>query len=541
MRVFISHSSSNAALAEEICGNLEKNGYDCFIAPRNIRSGHEYAEELINGIDNCELMVLILSEQSNGSPHVLREVERAVSKNKPIIVYKLDNVTLSKSMEYFLMTHQWLESKPGKEPSEISEAVKRFFTERNTAQTETVSEEKKAENIGGDQSGKKSKMKFLPVIAAVPVLAAGAIAVSISMNKQELPAIAPESSQSIAEAAEAAVHTTPETESATTDTHSADESTPSTPEQPAETVAQTTQITTTTQTVETTPSAQATQTTSAIEISETSAPEPTETVLPAVEIEEGSSLFLGTYNGKPIEWRVIHISDDNKSAVVVSDKILTMKAFDAAEGGSFNKSDSESYWRTPNDELSEDVQRAVRGDNRWEYSNIRTWLNSTKEMVQYSDTAPAASAMSEHKNGYNTESGFLRGFTKAELSVILPTDIVTNGAVTEDMVFLLASDELEWLYGADVSVFAKPTAEAVEQDTSGWYSMYLDTIGSTEFLWWLRDADSTNACKSHIVNISSMDDVTSTQYVGLEGYGIRPAMTVDLTSPELRAIVQGLE
>ena len=45
MRVFISHSSENAELAKELCGKLEKNGFPCFLAPRDIRSGFEYAKK----------------------------------------------------------------------------------------------------------------------------------------------------------------------------------------------------------------------------------------------------------------------------------------------------------------------------------------------------------------------------------------------------------------------------------------------------------------------------------------------------------------
>lgn len=109
--VFISHSSKDGNIASELCNYLEENGKKCFIAPRDIQYGHEYAEEIVNGVDNSDSMVLMLSNSSNSSPHVLREVERAVSKSVPIIIYKLEEVELSKSMEYFLMTHQWVSAK----------------------------------------------------------------------------------------------------------------------------------------------------------------------------------------------------------------------------------------------------------------------------------------------------------------------------------------------------------------------------------------------------------------------------------------------
>ena len=102
MQIFISHSSRNAAEASAICRLLEESGTRCFIAPRDIRTGKEYAEEIVNGLDGSAAVILLMSEAANHSPHVLREVERAVSKSIPILVYKLEEVALSKSMEYFL-------------------------------------------------------------------------------------------------------------------------------------------------------------------------------------------------------------------------------------------------------------------------------------------------------------------------------------------------------------------------------------------------------------------------------------------------------
>lgn len=112
MYVFISHSSSDAARAQNICELLENGGHQCFIAPRDIRSGKEYAEELILGIERSDIIVLLMSNAANRSPHVLREVEHAASSGIPIMVYKLEEVELTKSMEYFLLTNQWVNQNP---------------------------------------------------------------------------------------------------------------------------------------------------------------------------------------------------------------------------------------------------------------------------------------------------------------------------------------------------------------------------------------------------------------------------------------------
>ena len=130
MQVFISHSSQDADTASKICEKLEKAGHSCFIAPRDIRSGHEYAEEIIDGIDRSGVMLLLLSKTANSSPHVLREVERAVSKKINIVVYKLEEVELTKSMEYFLMAHQWINEKLDKGYDEIISCINKLESER---------------------------------------------------------------------------------------------------------------------------------------------------------------------------------------------------------------------------------------------------------------------------------------------------------------------------------------------------------------------------------------------------------------------------
>ena len=158
MRVFISHSSENAELAKELCGKLENNGFPCFLAPRDIRSGFEYAEEIINGIDSSDVMVLLLSEASNSSPHVLREIERAVSKKKTIIVYKLEEVVLSKSLEYFLMTHQWVNDKPGRDFDEIVKRVSEYAEQAGEPHKIVV-----------EQKPKNSR-KYVVLIAAIFVV-----------------------------------------------------------------------------------------------------------------------------------------------------------------------------------------------------------------------------------------------------------------------------------------------------------------------------------------------------------------------------------
>ena len=108
--IFISYSSKDKGVAEAACAALEGRGIKCWIAPRDVLPGQEYAAALVQAITSCRIFVLILSANSNNSPQVLREVERSVSKGVPIIPFRIEDVRLSSSMEYYVSSHHWLDA-----------------------------------------------------------------------------------------------------------------------------------------------------------------------------------------------------------------------------------------------------------------------------------------------------------------------------------------------------------------------------------------------------------------------------------------------
>ncbi len=513
MKVFLSHSSENSKEVREVCALIEKEGYECFLAPRDIRSGREYAEEIIDGIDGSDVMLLLLSEKSNSSPHVLREVERAVSKKIPIVVYELEKVQLSKSMEYFLMTHQWVDSKADKGYKSILACISGFAAKTASAQPqEPASDDAGKPQVyditQGDGKTDKSAMVSVIVVAVALVLLIIGVGVGFNLlngadkNNDSITSSEPQVSQSATTQSTSAPEVTTSAASA------------STTQQTTTTAASTTSATTTT-------AATTTQTTTEYV--------PVD-VEPVIDVELGDTIVFGQYNGVPVEWRIIKFNEDGRSAVVLADRILTMKCFDAAESGTYNHYLNEDFWTADTSGFDDLMMQMIRGDNRWAYSNIRTWLNSERENVQYEDQAPSYYAMSEYKNGYDDEAGFLHDFSDEELAAILTTTVETNGMTTQDRVFLLSEDELQWLEAADVSRYAKPTPEAVEQDDSAWYDIDLNEFGVDNHFWWLRTTAEGSACEAYTVGNSRYEGKLVAQIVGAEGFGIRPAMTIDLTS-----------
>jgi TIR domain len=107
---FISHSTRDKTAAHAACAVLEREGIRCWVAPCDIRPGGEYGAAIIEAIERCRVMVLIFSSSANASQQIHREIERAVSKSIPIVPVRIEEVTPTKSMEYFLGGIHWLDA-----------------------------------------------------------------------------------------------------------------------------------------------------------------------------------------------------------------------------------------------------------------------------------------------------------------------------------------------------------------------------------------------------------------------------------------------
>lgn len=108
--VFISHSSKDKAIAFDICERLEKIGVNCWVAPRDVPPGGSYGTEIIRGISECPVFLLLLSESSNQSDAVSNEVERAFSYQKTIIPLRIREVLPGEGIEFFVSNSQWVDA-----------------------------------------------------------------------------------------------------------------------------------------------------------------------------------------------------------------------------------------------------------------------------------------------------------------------------------------------------------------------------------------------------------------------------------------------
>lgn len=108
--VFISYSNQDKAVADAACAKLESRKIRCWIAPRDVPAGQPWASALVSAINTSRVMVLILSERSNNSQQVIREVDEAVSNGIPILPLRIDEVEPSDQMRYYIKSIHWLDA-----------------------------------------------------------------------------------------------------------------------------------------------------------------------------------------------------------------------------------------------------------------------------------------------------------------------------------------------------------------------------------------------------------------------------------------------
>ena len=108
--VFISYSSADKTIADAVVAGLERKGIRCWVAPRDLTPGVSWGQGIAEAVETSRVMVVILSENSNQSKQVAREVERAISKDVTVIPFRIENIDPTGAIAYFISSEHWLDA-----------------------------------------------------------------------------------------------------------------------------------------------------------------------------------------------------------------------------------------------------------------------------------------------------------------------------------------------------------------------------------------------------------------------------------------------
>lgn len=125
---FISYGSNDRDIVNPIKDILVANGIKTWIAPDDIPIGSVYSEVINEAIKNCVLFVMILTNESQRSLWIQRELERASAYEKSIVPIQIGNFNLIDEFDFILSNRQILHFPSGvlgsKETKNLISAVK---------------------------------------------------------------------------------------------------------------------------------------------------------------------------------------------------------------------------------------------------------------------------------------------------------------------------------------------------------------------------------------------------------------------------------
>jgi hypothetical protein len=238
---------------------------------------------------------------------------------------------------------------------------------------------------------------------------------------------------------------------------------------------------------------------------------------------------LSTYKGAHPIFRVLehgHTGDPSGSTTLDFRDIICLKAFDAKEPNNPN-SDRKNY-----------------GNNRYLYSNILQWLNSTAAggswySAQHTyDQAPTPKSNTANYNEYASEAGFL-SFMSAQFRAALKTvskttvkNTVTDGGGSEAVsskIFLLSTTEVglanesSIAEGSVYSYYSSGGNNGRKKNLMNDAAKGDYTSATSPWFWWLRTPHASN---SYGVRVVGAGGTLFSDYAYTGNYGVAPAFCV---------------
>jgi TIR domain len=133
--LFVSHVSEDRPTALEIVDELERRGVPCWIAPRDVRPGRPFDDEIAEAIEASRAMLLIFSERCNENEYIRREITVAGESHKVIIPFRIENAQPRRGLRIRLSDLHWIDGFVSRERA-IGQVVRTIDPDRARRQEE---------------------------------------------------------------------------------------------------------------------------------------------------------------------------------------------------------------------------------------------------------------------------------------------------------------------------------------------------------------------------------------------------------------------
>jgi len=103
--IFVSYAHKDSDKVFPIISEFHKAGFPIWY-DEGIDPGNEWPTEIANALLNCSLFIVFISSFSKESKNVVREINYALSKDKPFIHIWLEETTLNPGLDMQISTNQ---------------------------------------------------------------------------------------------------------------------------------------------------------------------------------------------------------------------------------------------------------------------------------------------------------------------------------------------------------------------------------------------------------------------------------------------------
>ena len=128
---FISYSSRDKNIADNLCAKLESNGIKVWYAPRDCAD--KYSAAIVQAIRKAQYFIVILSRNSLNSHHVLNEVclglEYCNANKTKFKSLRIDDEQFPDEFKYYLACQHWMDANSPPIESRLNEFVSELLQE----------------------------------------------------------------------------------------------------------------------------------------------------------------------------------------------------------------------------------------------------------------------------------------------------------------------------------------------------------------------------------------------------------------------------
>lgn len=123
--IFISYSSKDRKQAMTLVKRLQASGFEVWIDKQDIEGAAAWSGEIVQAIEHCKIVIILISHAGLSSDNVSKEVSLASAKHKKLVPVTLEHITLTDELQYHLAGIQHIAYK---EYDRIEKAIHRLLS-----------------------------------------------------------------------------------------------------------------------------------------------------------------------------------------------------------------------------------------------------------------------------------------------------------------------------------------------------------------------------------------------------------------------------